>query len=103
MAYRSLARATPLVRLSLVRRLSTSTFRPVASTSSLLQAAPAPTPSTPTESFTLEPAVAPKLLSYYVPRSAAGGLPVYSELKNGGQRVLTIVRKVDGNLEGEQT
>ena len=100
MSLRSLAHALPLAS-SAARARSFSTFRPLASTSTLPPSAP-PTPATPpTDALSLEPDVEPRLLSYFIPRSAAGGLPVYSELKNGGQRVLTVVRKVDGNIEGE--
>lgn len=61
-------------------RLLTTEASPVASTSSL-------------------PEAVPKLLPYYIPRTASNGLPVYGEIKSGGQRFLTIVRKVDGNVE----
>lgn len=45
------------------------------------------------------PAPAPQLLSYFVARTASGELPVYSDVKSGGQRLNTLVRKVDGNIE----
>lgn len=41
----------------------------------------------------------PKLLAYKVSRTVAGSLPVYSEVKNDGQRVSTQVRKISGDIE----
>ncbi|GAA5975832.1 hypothetical protein JCM5350_000747 [Sporobolomyces pararoseus] len=35
---------------------------------------------------------------YFVPRSQFGELPVYSDVRNGGTRVLTIIRKVHGDV-----
>ncbi|GAA5873986.1 hypothetical protein JCM3774_004059 [Rhodotorula dairenensis] len=39
---------------------------------------------------------------YFVPRTAGGELPVYSDIRNGGSRVYTIVRKTRGNLAALQ-
>jgi hypothetical protein len=36
---------------------------------------------------------------YYVPRNTRGSLPVYSEIRNNGTRVLVLIRNVDGNAE----
>ncbi|GAA5923924.1 mitochondrial 54S ribosomal protein mL49 IMG2 [Sporobolomyces koalae] len=35
---------------------------------------------------------------YFVPRSQFGELPVYSDVRNSGTRVLTVVRKVHGDV-----
>ncbi|GAA5873462.1 hypothetical protein JCM16303_001131 [Sporobolomyces ruberrimus] len=35
---------------------------------------------------------------YFIPRSQFGELPVYSDVRNGGTRVLTIIRKVHGDV-----
>ncbi|BGP37065.1 54S ribosomal protein img2, mitochondrial [Rhodotorula kratochvilovae] len=42
-------------------------------------------------------------LRYNVPRTRFGELPVYSEFKNGGSRVLTVVRKAEGDVEALRT
>lgn len=39
------------------------------------------------------------LLPYKIKRTPSLQLPVYSEIKNGGDRVWTIIRKVEGNLD----
>lgn len=43
----------------------------------------------------------PKLVQYpyYVPRNARGSLPVYSDIRNNGTRVLVLIRNVEGNVE----
>ncbi|GAA5900411.1 hypothetical protein JCM6882_001240 [Rhodosporidiobolus microsporus] len=35
---------------------------------------------------------------YYVPRTRFGDLPVYTDIKHGGSKVLTIVRKAEGDI-----
>ncbi|KAI8974938.1 ribosomal protein L49/IMG2 [Pilobolus umbonatus] len=35
--------------------------------------------------------------AYHIERTANRGLPVYSDYKNGGTRVLTIVRRIKGD------
>ncbi|KAI8977501.1 ribosomal protein L49/IMG2 [Mycotypha africana] len=35
--------------------------------------------------------------SYFVQRTTNKGLPVYTDYKNGGTRVLTVIRKVQGD------
>lgn len=57
------------------------------------------TTDAPLASTSSLPEAIPKLLPYFIPRTASNGLPVYGEIKSGGQRFLTIVRKVDGNVE----
>ncbi|CAO3647003.1 unnamed protein product [Cunninghamella echinulata] len=37
--------------------------------------------------------------SYTVSRTSNHGLPVYSEIKNGGTQQLTIIRRIEGNVE----
>ncbi|TKA53289.1 hypothetical protein B0A53_04307 [Rhodotorula sp. CCFEE 5036] len=39
---------------------------------------------------------------YFVPRTAGGELPVYTDIRNGGSRVYTIVRKTRGDLSALQ-
>lgn len=43
----------------------------------------------------------PKLVRYpyYVPRNTRGSLPVYSDIRNNGTRVLVLIRNVEGNVE----
>jgi translation initiation factor 1 (eIF-1/SUI1) len=35
--------------------------------------------------------------AYFVARTTNKGLPVYSEYKNGGTRLLTVVRRIEGD------
>ncbi|GAA5850763.1 hypothetical protein JCM9279_003912 [Rhodotorula babjevae] len=58
-------------------------------------AAPAPRSAAPAPA---QESVQDKL-AYFVPRTAHGELPVYTDYKNGGSRVLTIVRKAQGDVE----
>ncbi|KAI9303471.1 mitochondrial large subunit ribosomal protein-domain-containing protein [Cunninghamella echinulata] len=37
--------------------------------------------------------------SYIVSRTSNHGLPVYSEIKNGGTQQLTIIRRIEGDVE----
>lgn len=55
-----------------------------------------PTPSTSSGGGTL---LRPTL-AYFIPRlkSPTGDLPVYSDIRNGGSTYLTIIRKVEGDL-----
>ncbi|KAK3817897.1 MAG: mitochondrial large subunit ribosomal protein-domain-containing protein [Linnemannia elongata] len=41
--------------------------------------------------------------TYFVERTKAGQLPVYSEFKNAGTRPLTIIRKIQGNATALKT
>ncbi|GAA5919559.1 hypothetical protein JCM1841_001012 [Sporobolomyces salmonicolor] len=68
---------------------SSSDASPVASTSS------APSPAAPETS----PAPAEAGPAYFIPRSRFGELPVYADIRNGGARHLTVVRKVQGDLD----
>ncbi|KAL0079812.1 mitochondrial large subunit ribosomal protein-domain-containing protein [Phycomyces blakesleeanus] len=36
---------------------------------------------------------------YFISRTANQGLPVYTEIKNGGTQKLTIVRRIEGDAE----
>ncbi|GAA5937740.1 hypothetical protein JCM3775_002117 [Rhodotorula graminis] len=99
-ATRTLSTALPTLR---------TRTRTVASSPALLSSILA----APQRSFTAAPArrdaspsapepaheAAPPKLAYFVPRTAHGELPVYTDYKNGGSRVLTIVRKAQGNVE----
>ncbi|ORY57710.1 mitochondrial large subunit ribosomal protein-domain-containing protein [Leucosporidium creatinivorum] len=84
---RTLRTASPL------RSFTTSSLR----LSSSPAAAAEPTPTAVDASAEPVAAAPPKLLSYYVPRTANGELPVYGDVK--GMRFETICRKVDGNVE----
>ncbi|KAJ3982751.1 mitochondrial large subunit ribosomal protein-domain-containing protein [Lentinula detonsa] len=35
---------------------------------------------------------------YFVPRNSNGSLPVYTDVRNGGTRLLLTVRNIDGNI-----
>lgn len=37
--------------------------------------------------------------AYYVPRNSRGSLPVYSDIRNNGTRILVLIRNVEGNIE----
>lgn len=43
----------------------------------------------------------PKLVQYpyYVPRNTRGSLPVYSDIRNNGTKILVLIRNVEGNVE----
>ncbi|KAF9419070.1 hypothetical protein BGZ94_009526 [Podila epigama] len=41
--------------------------------------------------------------AYFVERTKAGQLPVYSEYKNAGTRSLTVIRKIQGNATALKT
>ncbi|BGP13069.1 hypothetical protein JCM10213_000927 [Rhodosporidiobolus nylandii] len=69
---------------------SPSTASPVASTSSATPEAPVAAQ----DGQAAEPE-----LAYYVPRSRFGELPVYSDIRNAGTKVLTIIRKAEGDVE----
>jgi large subunit ribosomal protein L49 len=36
---------------------------------------------------------------YYVPRNSRGSLPVYSDIRNNGTRILLLIRNVEGSVE----
>ncbi|SGY39968.1 BQ5605_C003g02301 [Microbotryum silenes-dioicae] len=71
---------------------------PTASTSTL-ETETTTTPPTPKSSAPTGNEPEPKLLSYFVRRTAGGELPVYVDVLHGGSKRLTLIRKVDGNLE----
>ncbi|KAJ4467475.1 mitochondrial large subunit ribosomal protein-domain-containing protein [Lentinula edodes] len=35
---------------------------------------------------------------YFVPRNSNGSLPVYTDIRNGGTRLLLTIRNIDGNI-----
>ncbi|SCV67264.1 BQ2448_5910 [Microbotryum intermedium] len=41
----------------------------------------------------------PRMLPYFVRRTAGGELPVYVDVLHGGSKRLTLIRKIDGDLE----
>ena len=36
---------------------------------------------------------------YYVPRNSRGSLPVYTDIRNNGTRVLLLIQNVEGSVE----
>ncbi|KAI0928841.1 hypothetical protein AcW1_005961 [Taiwanofungus camphoratus] len=36
---------------------------------------------------------------YYVPRNTRGSMPVYTDIRNGGTRHLTLIRNIEGNID----
>ncbi|GAA5894588.1 mitochondrial 54S ribosomal protein mL49 IMG2 [Sporobolomyces salmoneus] len=72
--------------------------------SSLSSIPPSPAPSTSeqtTPRFTTGSATSTlgeEDSKYFVPRSQFGELPVYSDVRNNGTRVLTVIRKVHGDV-----
>ncbi|GAA5964804.1 hypothetical protein JCM3765_002562 [Sporobolomyces pararoseus] len=84
-------------------------FRSFSSTSASSLSSSIPTPSSPSSAEQQPPTtftsgsaastVGGEVESkYFVPRSQFGELPVYSDVRNGGTRVLTIIRKVHGDV-----
>jgi hypothetical protein len=53
----------------------------------------------PSNSGYLEPLGGTEHLPFQFERTASKQLPVYSDLKNGGTRRLTVVRKYTGDVE----
>ncbi|KAK9768678.1 54S ribosomal protein IMG2, mitochondrial [Basidiobolus ranarum] len=41
----------------------------------------------------------PADIKYFVRRTAGKSLPVYSDIKNGGTRFLTLIRRAEGDLD----
>ncbi|KAG0071261.1 mitochondrial large subunit ribosomal protein-domain-containing protein [Linnemannia elongata] len=78
-----------------IRTFSTSAASLDAAASTSTSAAAAPAVSA-TKTTTL-----PR--TYFVERTKAGQLPVYSEFKNAGTRPLTIIRKIQGNATALKT
>ncbi|KAG0302790.1 hypothetical protein BGZ97_002176 [Linnemannia gamsii] len=85
------------------RQLVSRTFRTFSTSAASLDAvanstatSTAPAVSAATKTTTL-----PR--TYFVERTKAGQLPVYSEFKNAGTRPLTIIRKIQGNATALKT
>lgn len=91
MQFLPLARRLPVSARPLLQQRTIRTSS-VASTSTL-----PPAPPTPSEPAAVEEPEA-GLLPYLVTRTASGFLPVYGEIKSDGQRFLTVVRKIDGDV-----
>ncbi|KAL8278037.1 hypothetical protein RQP46_009497 [Phenoliferia psychrophenolica] len=83
----------PSLRSSLRARVPLS-FRALSSSAPSSSESPLPIPST----STLPPTPALSTPAYSIKRTSSGFLPVYMDVKSGGQRLTTIVRKVDGDL-----
>ncbi|KAF9139827.1 hypothetical protein BGX30_007430 [Mortierella sp. GBA39] len=87
------------------RQLVARTIRTFSTSAASLDAAAS---TTATSTSATAPAVsATKTTSlprtYFVERTKAGQLPVYSEFKNAGTRPLTIIRKIQGNATALKT
>lgn len=82
----------PAIRTSLCARVPANPFRALST---------APSTSSPTPSTSALPSDEPQpvLLPYSIPRTPSGFLPVYMDVKSSGQRLTTIVRKIDGDVE----
>ncbi|BGP53279.1 hypothetical protein JCM8202_002604 [Rhodotorula sphaerocarpa] len=63
---------------------------------------PAPSANAAQEKLSSVPPASETAPPYFVPRTAGGELPVYSDIRNGGSRVTTIVRKTRGDLAALQ-
>ncbi|KAF9082391.1 hypothetical protein BGX29_009510 [Mortierella sp. GBA35] len=86
------------------RALITRTVRTFSTSAAALDAA-ANTTATSTATKATSTAVKTPALprTYFVERTKAGQLPVYSEFKNAGTRPLTIIRKIQGNATALKT
>ncbi|KAG0365278.1 hypothetical protein BGX24_004213 [Mortierella sp. AD032] len=80
------------------RALFTRTVRTFSTSAASLDAAAT---STVTASTATTKSTLPR--TYFVERTKAGQLPVYSEFKNAGTRPLTIIRKIQGNATALKT
>ncbi|GAA5991617.1 hypothetical protein JCM10908_005791 [Rhodotorula pacifica] len=98
-------RFRPLAASLRLRTPVSTALPPFAFASSFYSASPAATPSqTAAEASSLSatPPTSETAPPYFVPRTAGGELPVYSDVRNGGSRVYTIVRKTRGDLNALQ-
>ncbi|KAF9907112.1 hypothetical protein EC991_011330 [Linnemannia zychae] len=82
------------------RALFTRTIRTFSTSAASLDAAATST-VTATPAATSNATKLPR--TYFVERTKAGQLPVYSEFKNAGTRPLTIIRKIQGNATALKT
>ncbi|PCH38269.1 hypothetical protein WOLCODRAFT_130801 [Wolfiporia cocos MD-104 SS10] len=55
-------------------------------------------PSTALAAPTSPPAQAPRL-PYHVPRNTRGSMPVYTDIRNGGTKELTLIRNIEGSID----
>ncbi|KAG0030176.1 hypothetical protein BGZ81_002991 [Podila clonocystis] len=79
------------------KTLATRTIRTFTTSACALNA-------TVSKAATTAPSVTSSLpRTYFVERTKAGQLPVYSEYKNAGTRTLTIIRKIQGNATALKT
>ena len=39
------------------------------------------------------------VLTYHVPRNSRGSVPVFTDIRNGGTRTLTLIRNVHGDID----
>ncbi|KAG0257333.1 hypothetical protein BGZ95_005275 [Linnemannia exigua] len=81
------------------RALFTRTVRTFSTSAASLDAAATSTVTAP--AATTKTTTLPR--TYFVERTKAGQLPVYSEFKNAGTRPLTIIRKIQGNATALKT
>ncbi|KAF9937670.1 hypothetical protein BGZ67_001001 [Mortierella alpina] len=80
------------------RTLAARTLRTFSTSACALDAS-----ATTTASTAAAAAKSPLPRTYFVERTKAGQLPVYSEFKNAGTRPLTIIRKIQGNATALKT
>ncbi|KAI8998757.1 mitochondrial large subunit ribosomal protein-domain-containing protein [Trametes punicea] len=87
---------------SLVPRLFAPSTRQARLFSSQLAPAPSealpPPPHAQSHSAGANPSPAPSL-PYRVRRNTRGSIPVYTDIRNSGTRVLVLIRNVEGNIE----
>ncbi|KAG0283332.1 hypothetical protein BGZ96_012296 [Linnemannia gamsii] len=85
------------------RQLVSRTFRTFSTSAASLDAAAnkTATSTAPAVSAASKTTTLPR--TYFVERTKAGQLPVYSEFKNAGTRPLTIIRKIQGNATALKT
>jgi large subunit ribosomal protein L49 len=52
-------------------------------------------------SYSTQQQCSPNLVRYpyFVPRNSRGSLPVYSDIRNNGTRILLMIRNVEGSVE----
>ncbi|EMD38487.1 hypothetical protein CERSUDRAFT_82754 [Gelatoporia subvermispora B] len=63
-------------------------------------AVPHPTTGTPQHATA---APTPVKYPYYIPRNSRGSMPVYTDIRNGSTKHLTLIRNVEGNIDALAT
>jgi len=78
----------PFKRLGLIRGLRYYSLQNPATTCEKISH---PTQHLPTPNLVRYP--------YYIPRNSRGSLPVYSDIRNNGTRILVLIRNIEGSVE----